>query len=101
MSSIQSVPVTLEFHDYEVRVSEQTIDPTWDAFLTAARGNYPQTGMWAHAKSGSRYQTRRIIVEQGGTIVGGAQLLFRSFPIGGAFGKERNSNWAPPTIVPP
>jgi peptidoglycan pentaglycine glycine transferase (the first glycine) len=86
MSSIQSVPVTLEFRDYEVRVSEQTIDPTWDAFLTAARGNYPQTGMWAHAKSGSRYQTRRIIVEQGGTIVGGAQLLFRSFPIGGAFG---------------
>jgi lipid II:glycine glycyltransferase (peptidoglycan interpeptide bridge formation enzyme) len=86
MSAIRSVPVALEFRDYEVRVSDETIDPAWDAFLAATGGEYPQTSMWARVKSGSGYQTRRIIAEHGGTIVGGAQLLLRRLRIVGAFG---------------
>src|SRR5436309_7411504 len=86
MSSLRTIPVALESRGYDVGVWDETSDPSWDAFLAEAAGDYPQTSMWAHVKSGSNYLTRRVMVKQRGTIVAGAQLLVRSLPIGGAFG---------------
>jgi lipid II:glycine glycyltransferase (peptidoglycan interpeptide bridge formation enzyme) len=61
-----------------VRISTEVADPAWDAFLTAAGGEYPQSSLWAKIKAASGYRIRRILVEQAGTIVGGAQALERS-----------------------
>jgi len=82
MSSINAVREALENPGYEVGVSNEITDPSWDAFLAAAGGEYPQTSMWAQVKSESSYQTWRVIARQGSKIVGGSQLLVRSLPIG-------------------
>ncbi len=86
MPGIDSEREALAIRGYEVRVSEETGDAAWDAFLIAAGGEYPQSSLWARVKSGSGYKTRRITVHREGTIVGGAQLLVRTLPLAGAFG---------------
>lgn len=75
-----------ELHDYQVRISDASVDPAWDAFLMATGGEYQQSTMWSRIKSGLSYQTRRILIEHGGAIIGGAQLLDRTLPVVGALG---------------
>src|SRR5271157_638046 len=72
---------------YQVQVSHQIDDPEWDAFLAATpSGSYQQTGLWARAKSFVRVRSVRIVIKHLGTIVAGAQMLIRPFPLLGGIG---------------
>jgi lipid II:glycine glycyltransferase (peptidoglycan interpeptide bridge formation enzyme) len=59
----------------------------WDAFLARTPGgSYQQTGAWAIAKLMERFRARRFTIKASDVILGGAQLLIRRLPIGGAIG---------------
>jgi lipid II:glycine glycyltransferase (peptidoglycan interpeptide bridge formation enzyme) len=80
MSSLQPISKAPISIGHSLRISTEVADPAWDAFLTAAGGGYPQSSLWAQVKAASGYRIRRILIEQAGAIVGGAQVLER--PIG-------------------
>lgn len=63
---------------YVVRVSNDTIDADWDAFLKKAPyGNHVQTSLWGQIKAWQGWDITRIVVTDGQRIVAGAQLLVR------------------------
>jgi lipid II:glycine glycyltransferase (peptidoglycan interpeptide bridge formation enzyme) len=80
MSLLRPIPKAPTSTEHSLRISTEVADPAWDAFLTAAGGEYPQSSLWAQIKAASGYRIRRILIEQAGAIVGGAQVLER--PIG-------------------
>ncbi len=56
---------------------------TWDAYLRVlSRGYILQSSTWGAFKSAFGWRARRLVVTDGGRIVAGAQVLFRSTPIG-------------------
>lgn len=72
---------------YQVRVSQATEDPEWDAFLAhTPGGHHVQTSLWAQVKALLGWQAVRVVVTQGELIVAGAQLLMRPLPLAGAIG---------------
>jgi len=72
---------------YRVRVSHETEDPDWDAFLAQTPGgHHVQTSLWAQVKALLGWQAVRVVVTQGEQIVAGAQLLMRPLPLVGTVG---------------
>jgi len=72
---------------FQCCLSYQANDPEWDAFLSATPGgSYPQSSLWARAKSALGYRVVRVVIRKGERIVGGAQMLIRPKSIAPAFG---------------
>jgi peptidoglycan pentaglycine glycine transferase (the first glycine) len=70
---------------YQIRVSHETEDPDWDAFLARTRGgHYMQTSLWSQVRAVGGWRAVRVVVRQGDHIVAGAQLLIRPLPLLGA-----------------
>ncbi|MGW8178309.1 MAG: lipid II:glycine glycyltransferase FemX [bacterium] len=64
--------------NYDVRLSDKTIDPEWDAFVSSLpHGHHVQTSLWAQVKGVLGCRTVRIIVSDDGRIVAGGQFLIR------------------------
>ena len=61
-------------------VDAQGVDEEWDAFVaTAPGGSYLQTSRWGRVKAHNGWAAARIKVYEEGQLVGGCQLLLRSF----------------------
>jgi len=57
----------------------------WHSFLECTPGgSYQQTSWWAIAKLMSGFRARRFAIKRGSVTVGGAQMLYRPLPLGGA-----------------
>lgn len=73
--------------DYDLRVSTETEDPEWDAFVASCPGgHHVQTSLWGQVKAMTDWQAVRIIVSKNEQIVSGCQLLIRTMPYIGAVG---------------
>jgi lipid II:glycine glycyltransferase (peptidoglycan interpeptide bridge formation enzyme) len=73
-----------EFSSLVVREAEVR---DWDAFLARTPGGtYAQTSSWAMAKLSAGFRARRFTINKGAVILGGAQMLYRPLPFGGAIG---------------
>jgi peptidoglycan pentaglycine glycine transferase (the first glycine) len=58
-------------------------DRAWDTFVLCwPRSHMLQTSHWAALKSRFRWKSERIALVEDGSIVGGAQVLFRPLPAG-------------------
>jgi lipid II:glycine glycyltransferase (peptidoglycan interpeptide bridge formation enzyme) len=58
-------------------------DARWDAFVTAHPGGHLlQLSGWGALKARFGWQAARLALEEDGRLVGGAQVLFRSLPLG-------------------
>jgi lipid II:glycine glycyltransferase (peptidoglycan interpeptide bridge formation enzyme) len=87
MSSPDLSGATREPRALSVEVSAALEDPEWDRFLEETSGNHHlQSAKWAKLKSASGWEVLRLRIRQGGTIVGGVQILFRRLPLLGRFG---------------
>jgi peptidoglycan pentaglycine glycine transferase (the first glycine) len=65
----------------DVLLSSQ--DAAWDACLRELPGGHVlQSSTWGAFKAAFGWRCRRLVVEDGGRIVAGAQCLFRPLPIG-------------------
>jgi lipid II:glycine glycyltransferase (peptidoglycan interpeptide bridge formation enzyme) len=54
-------------------------NPEWDAFVAAAPGgHHAQTSLWAGVKAVLGWDAQRVLLRDGGAIVGGVQLLTRA-----------------------
>jgi len=74
----QTMNATDSESDYHVRLSDEPIDPEWDAFvLSQPIGHHVQTSLWGQVKSTLGYRTLRIIIYENGSIVAGGQFLIR------------------------
>jgi lipid II:glycine glycyltransferase (peptidoglycan interpeptide bridge formation enzyme) len=63
----------------ESSVERGARDPEWDAFVAAAPGgHHAQTSLWAAVKQVLGWDAVRIVLRDGGAIVGGVQLLTRA-----------------------
>ncbi|MFA9432453.1 lipid II:glycine glycyltransferase FemX [Egicoccus sp. AB-alg2] len=63
-----------------VRVADDLDDPGWDQFLRATGyAHHTQSSVWAQTKVREGWEPLRVIVERGGCITAGAQLLCRQF----------------------
>jgi peptidoglycan pentaglycine glycine transferase (the first glycine) len=63
------------------------VDPDWDGFLAAQpAGHYTQSSPWGSLKAKYGWRVARLLVKDGGQIVGGAQLLLRRLPLWGRIG---------------
>lgn len=72
---------------YHVRVSDETDDPDWDAFVTRMPGgHHVQTSMWGQVKAVLGWRIARVVISHQDHIVAGAQLLIRPMPLIGAVG---------------
>src|SRR5262245_16348561 len=72
---------------YQIRLSQATEDPDWDAFVAQTPGgDHVQTSLWAQVKAAANWRAARVVVAHGQTVVAGAQLLFRPLPLAGAIG---------------
>ena len=56
----------------------------WDRFVDEANGHALQTWGWGEVKAKHGWRAERIFVEQGGEVLGGAQILRRKLPLFGA-----------------
>jgi lipid II:glycine glycyltransferase (peptidoglycan interpeptide bridge formation enzyme) len=64
-------------------IDQSTDDPAWDAFLAAQpAGRHLQSCPWGHLKSKFGWRVIRILANEAGQIVGGAQLLTRPVMLG-------------------
>jgi lipid II:glycine glycyltransferase (peptidoglycan interpeptide bridge formation enzyme) len=74
----QALNSTVSDGDPQVRISDEPIDPEWDAFVSSLpHGHHVQTSLWGQAKEVLGYRTLRVIASQDGRIVAGGQLLIR------------------------
>jgi lipid II:glycine glycyltransferase (peptidoglycan interpeptide bridge formation enzyme) len=70
-----------------VRVSRDTVDDAWDAFVdTVPGGGHLQTTAWARVKATAGWRATRIVLTRDDAVVGGLQLLCRDLPVGGSIG---------------
>ena len=64
-------------------IDQPSDDPAWDAFLAAQpTGHHLQSSLWGQLKSKFGWQVIRILADEAGQIVGGAQLLTRPVMLG-------------------
>jgi peptidoglycan pentaglycine glycine transferase (the first glycine) len=69
---------------YQTRISDETEDPDWDAFLLKTPGgHYTQTSLWTQAKTFLGWRAVRIVSSQRDHIVAEVQLMIRPLPFGG------------------
>ncbi|NHA15372.1 peptidoglycan bridge formation glycyltransferase FemA/FemB family protein [Thioalkalivibrio sp. XN279] len=58
-------------------------EAAWDAFLGRHPfGHHEQSSLYGQLRSAYGYDSDRVILKQGGEVVGGAQVMWRSTPIG-------------------
>ncbi len=67
--------------EYTLQVSSNLEDSEWDSFLKQNGGHHVQSSMWAQVKSLNHWKPIRIIARAGERIIGGAQILHKSFTI--------------------
>lgn len=68
-----------------VRLSSSDEDASWDAFVEGTPwGHLLQTARWGRFKSAFGWQVRRVVAEEDGRLVAGAQCLLRRLPMGAA-----------------
>lgn len=61
-----------------VEWSDDPQDPEWDRFVAShPLGHHTQASLWAQVKAPSAWETARLVLRRGETIVGGVQLLHR------------------------
>lgn len=61
-------------------VSHDEFDAAWDSFLaTTPGGDHVQTSIWSRLKAPMGWQATRLILKERDEIVGGAQMLTRTF----------------------
>jgi lipid II:glycine glycyltransferase (peptidoglycan interpeptide bridge formation enzyme) len=66
---------------YETIISSPGIDPEWDDFvLETPTAHHEQTSLWGEAQRHAGWSAVRLLVRQGGKLVGGAQILEK--PVG-------------------
>jgi lipid II:glycine glycyltransferase (peptidoglycan interpeptide bridge formation enzyme) len=64
----------------QIVVSRNEQDTTWDSFLAGTPGgDHVQTSMWARLKAPMGWQATRLIIQDCDEIIGGAQILTRTF----------------------
>jgi len=74
----QTINAEITEFDYQVRLTEELVDPEWDAFVSSQPlGHHVQTSLWGQVKSTLGYRTMRVIVSEKGSIVAGGQILIR------------------------
>ena len=62
-------------------------DARWDGFLAATPGgDHVQSSGWARTKGFQGFGNTRVVLAREGSIVAGAQILIRRFPVAGALG---------------
>lgn len=67
------------------RLSNPDEDATWDAFLEETPwGHLLQTARWGRFKSAFGWRVRRVVAEEDGCLLAGAQCLIRRLPLGAA-----------------
>lgn len=72
---------------YQVEYSEKAEDQEWDRFLASTpESHHVQTSLWAQVQASEGWRSVRIILRQSATVVAGAQLLMRRWPLIGAIG---------------
>ncbi|MCX6952862.1 MAG: GNAT family N-acetyltransferase [Verrucomicrobia bacterium] len=73
---------------YETTVSSSGIDPDWDDLvLQTATAHHEQTSLWGDAQRFAGWRASRVLVRQGGKLVGGAQILDKPLgPLGHTIG---------------
>jgi peptidoglycan pentaglycine glycine transferase (the first glycine) len=72
---------------YVCRISGDEENPSWDNFIAGIPGgHHEQTVPWAKVRSFDGWSSKRIILEQDGTIIAGAQILLRKMPFFGSIG---------------
>jgi lipid II:glycine glycyltransferase (peptidoglycan interpeptide bridge formation enzyme) len=71
---------------YRLTLSDLAPDTAWDIFLDSGKHSHVQSSLWGKLKAASGWQVRRVKVEDGNGVVGGAQLLFRRVPVLGRIG---------------
>jgi len=54
----------------------------WDDFVAARGGHLLQSAAWGELKSRFGWSARRLALARGGTLIAGAQILFRRLPLG-------------------
>ncbi|MGB0387073.1 MAG: lipid II:glycine glycyltransferase FemX [Ardenticatenaceae bacterium] len=58
-------------------------DPVWEGFVrNEPTGSFLQSAAWGEAKSKWGWRSRRVAVKREGILAAGAQVLFRSLPLG-------------------
>jgi peptidoglycan pentaglycine glycine transferase (the first glycine) len=63
-------------------------DRAWDSWVASHRyGHLLQTSAWATLKSEFGWESQQIAVREGGDLVGGAQILYRWFPVNRPWGR--------------
>jgi peptidoglycan pentaglycine glycine transferase (the first glycine) len=61
-----------------VQVRGDGPDPAWDAFVERAPGgHHVQSSLWGEVKRTAGWEALRIVVQAGGDVVGGCQVLLR------------------------
>jgi len=70
-----------------VRMSRESRDPDWDSFLALCPGgHHEQTSLWGEVKGCYGWQPLRVVLSRGKRILGGVQILTRSFGRWGRIG---------------
>lgn len=73
--------------DFTVELSTELVDEAWDSFVESALGGeYYQTARWARVQATRGWNSLRIYLKSGDDIQGGAQILYRTYPIIGSMG---------------
>ncbi len=63
-----------------MEVQKILIKSEWDEFVEEVRGNPLQLWAWGEVKRLHGWHVERVIVREGGDVVGGAQILYRPLP---------------------
>jgi len=81
MSIAHPSPVSkVNNNGYQVSISYLLSDSEWDTFVAHVPGGHlTQTSLWGQVKSTVNWSLARVSIKMDGQILGGAQLLFRSF----------------------
>jgi len=63
-------------------ISESLEDPRWDTFVAQnSNGYHIQTSQWAQVKRVMGWKPLRMMIEENGRIIAGAQLLIHDYPV--------------------
>jgi lipid II:glycine glycyltransferase (peptidoglycan interpeptide bridge formation enzyme) len=72
---------------FRIEIDERLNAPDWDDFVELhPDGHYEQSSSWAQVKSDQHWLPLRLVAFRDEMIVGGAQILVRTFPLLGKVG---------------
>lgn len=69
-----------QLHARELTVSPCGDRATWDGLVNGHGGHPLQLWGWGEVKAAHHWRTERLVVSDGATVVGGAQVLYRALP---------------------